>query len=442
MNEMPGSQDVRAAATSPEAADAPPRRSILRGVLKFLLAIAFLAGAYAGWRMMMASAIKPRPHAARETIEPVRVLPARLTTARPEWTLYGQAAATRRAVLAPPVSGRIVEVAPGLRAGAVVKKGQLLARIDDLPWRAAVREAEAALAQARAQLTETRARLALEKAAAANAREQLDIALRDLARAEALNKRGALPAAGLDKRRLTASQKRLAHAQRKANIAATEARAAQQEAAITRQKWMLERARKNLADTVLRAPFDGRVAESRAETGQQTGPADKLITLISSEPPEARLALSERRFGALKAAGEAIRGRDVRIIWDTSSGKLTLAGRVTRVTPDVAQGKGVIYLFARVSDPRKAQWLRPGAFIEARMAGPEVHDAALLPESAVYDASRVYAVVDGRLKALPVTLAGYARGKALVRGLKGGEMIVVNRLANPVEGRKTKVMAR
>ena len=442
MNKMPESGDMRAAMDAPQAHDAPPRRSLLRGLFKFLLAAAFLAAAFAGWRMMMASAIKPKPRAAKETVEPVRVQPAVLTTARPVWTLYGQAAAIRRAVLRLPVSGRIIETAPGLRAGATVKKGQLLVRIDDLAYRAAVKEAEAALAEARARLVETRARLALEKAAAANALEQLNIAKRDLARAETLHKRGALPASAVDKRRLAFSQKRLAHVQRKANIEATAARLLQQDAAITRQEWMLSRARQNLADTVLRAPFDGQVVSAAAETGQQAGPGDRLVTLVPATAPEIRLALSERQYGALRAAGEAIKGREIRIIWDTSSGKVTLGGHIVRVTPEVETARGVIYLYVRIDDGSKAAWLRPGVFVEARMAGPLIKNAALLPEAAVYDAEKVYAVADGRLKALPVKLSGYAHGKAVVKGLKGGENIVINRLANPVEGRKTKVFAQ
>jgi RND family efflux transporter MFP subunit len=294
--------------------------------------------------------------------------------------------------------------------------------------------------EARARLDEMRAQLELEEIAERNAREQLDIALRDLRRARTLNRRGTLSDAALDERRLAASQKRLAHAQRVSNVKALKARIAQQEATLKRLEWALKRARKNLGDTVLTAPFSGTASAVAFETGQQVGPADRLLTVVSSEPPEIRFALSERQYGALRSAGEKLEGRKVRVIWKTASGPLEIAATGRRVAPEVAAGKGVVHLYAVPDDPRKARWLKSGTFVEVKLPGPLERDAALLPEQAVYDGARVYAVVEGRLRALPVRLVGHAGDRAVVAGLGGGEKVVVNRMADPVEGRKAKVL--
>ncbi len=442
MNRMPGKDEVEKAPAAPEAPAAPRSRRLLSLFLRFFLAVALLAAGVAGWRWMMATAVRPGPRPARETAEPVRVLTVRLTSVRPLWTLYGQASAARRVALRMSVSGRVVETAAGLREGARVRKGQLLARVDDLAWRAAVEEAAAALAEAVAALRETRARLRLERLAVKNAREQLALAERDLSRAERLRRRGAMPDAAVDQRRLIAAQRRLALAQREANVEALAARAAQQQAAVTRREWTLKKARRNLADTVLLAPFDGRVAETHVEKGQQVSPSDRLVTLISDEPPEVRFALSERRYGALRAAGEKIVGRKVRIVWRTSGGRVRLDGEIVRVAAEIGEGRGAIRLFARPASGRRARWMPPGAFVEARMEGPLHPRAALLPEKAVYEGSRVYVLAAGRLRAVPVKLAGYARGMAVVEGLKGGERVVTSRLANPVSGRRAKVLGQ
>ncbi len=441
MNEMPEQPEMRtardhAAAEREDASSSSPLRLLAR----LLLAVLLIAGAIAGWRYMMATAPKHAPRPAKEAVEPVRVTTVKLQDVRPVWTLFGQVVPARSAQLRFPISGRVAWKAEGLKEGGRVKAGQVLARLDDLTQRAAVREAEAALDEARARLDEMRAQLELEEIAEKNAREQLDIALRDLQRARTLNRRGTLSDAALDERRLAASQKRLTHAQRVSNVKALKARIAQQEAALQRLEWALKRARKNLEDTVLTAPFSGTASAVAFETGQQVGPADRLLTVVSSEPPEIRFALSERQYGALRSAGEKLEGRRVRVIWRTTTGPLEIAATVRRVAPEVAAGKGVIHLYAVPDDPQKARWLKAGTFVEVRLPGPLERNAALLPEQAVYDGTRVHAVVDGRLKALPVRLAGHAGGRAVVTGLKGGERVIVNRIADPVEGRKAKVL--
>ncbi len=445
MNKMPEQGRMRPAAPEEQAqAQAPgetaPRRRVGLAVLKGLLALALLAVAFAGWRLMMATAPKHVPMPAREAAEPVRVATVKLVDVRPVWRLYGRAAAARSVVLRPAISGRVMEKMPGLREGAPVRKGDVLARLDDLMARAAVKEAEATRAEALARLKEARARLELETVARANAARQLEIALRDLERARKLSARGAISAAALDQKRLKATQARLALAQRKANIATAQARIAQLEAAAERARWALQRARRNLSDTIIRAPFSGHVADVSFEAGQQVGPADRLLRVVSDAPPEARFALSERRQGALLAAGERAVGRKVRIIWRTSRGEEHMPAVVTRVSPQVAPDKGTVTLHARPLDAAAARRLVPGAFIEVRMEGPLARSVALLPEAAMHDASRVYVVKDGRLAVRPVRLVGFIGDRAVVRGLKADERVVISRMAAPREGRKAKVL--
>ena len=433
------SNEGKAGATTGEAAGAA-RGGPWRALVQLLLAALVIAAAIAGWRYMKATAVKHAPRAAREAVEPVRVMSARLTEARPTWTLYGRAVATERVTLRFPLAGRVVEKAAGLDAGTRVSKGQVLARIDDLNYRAALKEAEAALAEGRARLKETEARLAQEKAAVENARAQLAIAERELARAVRLHKKGALPAAQVDKRRLSATQSRLALSTREANLKATAARLEQMRANVTRLEWAVKRARRNLADTTLRAPFGGVVAQAAFEKGQQVSPSEPLVTLVSGAPPEIRLALSERQFGALRQAGEKLAGRRLDVLWSTTAGMVKLAAEVTRVAPEVSEGKGVVHVYARLLDGDRARGLRPGSFVEVKMPGPLLAGVALLPEQAVYDAARVYVVSGGRLETRAVRLRGFSGEKAVVSGLKGGEMVVINRLAGEHAGKKARVL--
>ena len=446
MNRLPGKDELKAATrtAAPEAAEAlgttaPPRRRGM-AVLKGLVALLLLAAAVVGWRWMMSTAPTHKPRPPAEKAEPVHVTTVRLTSARPQWKVFGRAVARQRVTIRPATSGTVVAMADGLRDGARVEAGQELLRIDDAAARAALNEAEASLKEAEARKRELAAQLDLERTALKAAEEELRIAEADLERGERLFRTGNLSAQALDQRRQSVIQKRLAAAQRRANVAATEARLAQQEATIERLRWAREKARKTLADTVIVAPVSGRLADVAVERGQYVSSADRLFTIIADGPREISLALSERRYGALKRAGEPLEGRRITVRWSTATGEVAVPARIVRVVPAVAEGKGVVSLHAVIEDAEKAAWLPDGAFVEVRLPGPEARDVAVVPETAVYDNARVFIVQNGRLKPEDIQVVGHLPGHVIVRGLKGGETLVTTRIAEPVPGRKVRIL--
>ena len=450
MNRMPADDELRGAAAENKDVHAalaeghalpPSPRGAGWFLVRALVAVLLLAAAVLAWKWMMATAPHHAPRPAPEKSEPVRIAPVQLTSARPEWVLYGTAQAPRKVSLRMAVSGQVVETAPDLKAGLAVKKGQLLVRVDDLPYRATLKETEAQLAETRALKEELNAKLALEKTALANAREQLAIARREYDRAARLFKRGVVAQAEVDKRRTTLAAKELAVAQREANVKGLMAQMRKTEATTSRLEWARQRAQRNVADTVLRAPFSGVITEAQVNVGQHVSPSDRLITLVDEKGREVTLSLSERRYGALKAAGEKIIGRTVSVIWDTADGPVTMSGHVVRVTPAVASGKGSVTLHVRLKDAKKARWLPDGAFIAARMQGPLKDKVALLPEAAVHDAAKVFTVrADGRMHAVPVRIVGYVGNQVAVTGLKEGMRVIISRIAEPVEGRKVRIL--
>ncbi len=435
-----GKDDVQATQAQEPLLPHTPRGAgwfLLRGIVAVLL----LAAAIFAWKWMMATAPRHAPKPAPEKTEPVRITRVQLTRVRPEWVLYGTAQAPRKVTLRMAVSGKVVETATELKAGREVKKGQLLVRVDDLPYRATLKETEAQLAESRAQKEELNAKLALEKTALENAREQLAIARRDYQRAVHLFKQGVVSQAEVDRRRTSLAVKDLAVAQREANVKGLLAQIRKTEAAILRLEWARQRAQRNVTDTILRAPFSGMISEAQVEVGQQVSPSDRLITLVDEKGREVTLSLSERRYGALKAAGESIIGRKVSVLWDTEDGPVVMTGHIVRITPTIVSGKGSVTLHVRLDESEKARWLPDGAFVSARMQGPLKDKVALLPEAAVHDAAKVFVVRnDGRMHGTPVRIVGYVGQKVAVSGLKNGAQVIISRIAEPVEGRKVRIV--
>ena len=186
------------------------------------------------------------------------------------------------------IVGKIVEVS--VREGQLVKAGDLLFRVDPEPYSLQIAEADAAIATAQANVTAMSNASALTGADISAAREDIAFAQATLARQEALWRRGfttktdyeaaqhAVAQAREELRLAEADQReaqaRLAHGSAvpgvNPQIAAAQARRAEAELALRR--------------TEIRAPIDGRVAQSdRLQLGQQAVTSLPMLTIVADQ---------------------------------------------------------------------------------------------------------------------------------------------------------------
>ncbi len=377
-----------------------------------------------------------RPRHQPPVIEVRRV---RLEPWRQQMTFYGQIVTQERLDLRMSVSGRIVEVSGSLRAGGHVRKGELLVRLDDVDYRTALKEAEAGLAEVRAKIAETEGQIRLEEASLENARRQLDIAERDLARKRRLFEQGAASRKAVDDAALAEAQKRLAVLQKTSAIRMARARLAQYRAQAQRQEHVIERARKNLRDTELHAPFDGLVLSASAARGQYVTPSDRLATMVARNDLEVRFTISQDRYGDLLASGGSVVGLPVRIVWEAGRARREIRGHIDRLAPEVDENSGSVVAFATFDTDGAAEGLRIGSFVDVVLEGPELPAVARLPEGALHD-GRVYVVSDGRLTPRDVRPLAWENGTVVIgRGLKDGDVVMASHLPQAKPGMRVRV---
>lgn len=211
------------------------------------------------------------------------------------------------------VAGRIESIA--VHEGDLVQAGQELARLDRA-------ELEARRAQAAAQVEVVRAALAdLERgsrreeiaqaqAALTAAEERRGDAQRDLERTRRLYEGGAVSREALDKattardvaiaqRDQVAEQLRLVReGPSREKIEAARAQVAQAEAA-------LRGAEATLENTVLTAPFDGRVTVRHRQAGETVAPGAPVLTIMDPRDRWVRIYIKEDRLGAVKLGTRA-----------------------------------------------------------------------------------------------------------------------------------------
>ncbi|WP_298171316.1 HlyD family efflux transporter periplasmic adaptor subunit [Novosphingobium sp.] len=245
------------------------------------------------------------------------VLAATIVYGGYEWLFAGRYVETDNAYVAAEIAP-VTALAPGtvIRVAAVdtmqVKKGDVLIELDPADARIAVAEAEAAVAQAlrrvnqtvetgtalAAQVQATDADIRRKQALVGVASANLARARIDLARREALVSGGAVSGEELSSARnafaaaqgqLTVAEADLAQArasrgsaqgQSNANAALVGGTAPAGNPDVLAAKARLERAKLDLARTVIRAPVDGIVTQRAVQVGQRVAGGTVLMTVV------------------------------------------------------------------------------------------------------------------------------------------------------------------
>lgn len=372
---------------------------------------------------------------ARELVWPVKTVTASFADFQPSIRLYGQTIAGRRVDLRSLVGGEVVDTGANLREGGVIKKGEVLLRVDPFQYEGALDEAKAKLAEARARYREIEATIENEQDALARSKEQLVISKRDLQRAVPLAKRGTVSKKVADDRRLVVSEREQSVELRSNNLSIQQARADQQRAIISQLDWGVRRATRNLEDTVLNAPFDAYVTSVSAEVGRIVSANDQVATLLDANWVDVRFSLSDRQYGRIVSNKRGLEGIAVDVLWHVGDTPVRYRARIQRVAAEIAAEKGGVDIYAQLDDPNTPVSIRAGAFVEVRVPDRAYKNVARLPQTALYRGERVYVIENGRLVGRKVDLVGAAGEQILVRGnLAEGDRVVTTRLSNISDG--------
>jgi len=199
----------------------------------------------------------------------------------------------------------------------------------------------------------------------------------------------------------------------------------------------LDAAEARLAETVVRAPFAGRVGLRRISLGSLVNPSIVITTLDDTDPVKVDFDVAETSLGLLETGLPIEAGSAA---WPDTLFRGFVASIDTRVDP-VSRTVTV-----RAEIPNPGDLLRPGMFLTVRVLRREV-TALLVPEQALIpEQSRQYVLVvdgDGTVEKREVR-AGRRRPGAveIVSGLAAGEVVVVEGTQKARDGDTVEIQGR
>jgi multidrug efflux pump subunit AcrA (membrane-fusion protein) len=305
-------------------------------------------------------------------------------------------------------------LSPNLVDGGAVAADEVLVRIDPVSAEATRDLAAADLAEAEAERREALVAVDLARDDLAAAEAQAALQAQALTRQRDLQARGVGSPAAVEAAELALSSSGQAVLSRRSALAAAEAAAERAGTAVTRARIALDQADRALADTVLRAPFAGVLAGVSVIPGRLLTPNERIGDLIDPQALEVVFRLSAAELARL---GEAAA---VRVIAPAGG---EVAGRVSRLAAAVGEGQTGRDVFAALDTPGG---LRPGDFVEVRVAEPTLPAVVVLPATAVGSDGMVLALGDGdRLEAVAVTLLRRQGNLVLLApdGIAGREVV-------------------
>ncbi len=199
----------------------------------------------------------------------------------------------------------------------------------------------------------------------------------------------------------------------------SQAQAEQIEATFKANQARVAAARARLADTVVRAPFSGRVGLRRVSVGSLVSPGTAITTLDDMSVIKLDFTIPEAQVAAVKT------GLQIAAQSPAYPGA-TFAGRVASVDSRVDPQTRSVTVRALV--PNVDGRLKPGMFLNVRMSrgtadGLVVPEEALLPEQGnVF----VFVVKDGRVSKRAIKTGQRRVGDVqVIDGLVAGELVVV-----------------
>ncbi|WP_407315186.1 efflux RND transporter periplasmic adaptor subunit [Pseudomonas sp. nanlin1] len=340
-----------------------------------------LAGAFFWWRPAPST-----PNAVRQSLPvPVRVVQVAQQDVIRTLSGIGSVLSLHSVTIRPQLDGQLIRI--WVREGQQVKKGEMLASIDD-------RSIQASLEQARAQLAQSQA--------------QLQSAGYDLKRYKLLSTDNGVS-------RQTLDQQQALYDQLKASVLGNQA--------------AINAAQVQLSYTQIRSPVAGRVGIRSVDEGNFLRVSDTqgLFSVTQVDPIGIEFSLPQQALPTLQALLDSAAPAVVRayVNGDQDTGQLVGEGHLTLIDNQISATTGTLRAKAVFNNPSQALW--PGQLVSVTLQVATERQALVVPLQVVQsgiDGHYVYRVVDNRVESVPVNIVYQDSHLNIISGVSAGDQLV------------------
>ncbi len=332
-----------------------------------------------------------------------------------------------------------------VQRGAHVKKGELLAVLENRDLEAASMDNRGSYDQALATYqTTTKAQVPEDYQKAESdfnqAKANLEVAQKVYDNRQTLFKEGAIPGRDLDTARANQVQAKAAYDMAEQHLASM--KSVSHEAALKAAKGQLDSAegkymgaKAQLDYSEIRSPINGVVTDRPLYAGETAAAGAPLLTVMDTSALLAKLHLPQAQAQRLKvgaAAQVTVAGVDEPV-----------TGKVTLISPALDPGSTTLEVWVRIENGKGA--LKAGTPAKVSITGNTVNEALVVPAASVStstEGKKSVLVIDAGVAHQRVVDTGIEDGGLvqILSGLKPGEQVVTTGSYGMDDGTKVKVV--
>ena len=409
----------------------------------------------------MISSQKKAPAKEGDTIEsktyvgiPIELHPVRATV-----KVYGTVQSAATIEVSAETTGRIISKRKDMKQGTVVKKGDLLIKINPADYKIALTKAEAEIERLEAQIEKQKVDIGNARPLLYAAIKQYKLEEAKLERNETLKKRQIISTQDYDEIqkavvKLKSSLLNAEGAMKNTMFGLNSLKAQLKSAEVAKDE-----AKLNLKRCNILSPISGRLINITANYGEYVTVGTALFSVVDDSVLEIPVSLSMEEVGMIL---DFTPGKDVdyghwfkfdnneKIIveWSDSSGSVKWNGRIISIEKFDKETRTITVL-VKPTGPIKTHAdsfpLVTGLFCKVIFTGKEIKDALKVPLNAVQINGCIY-VVDkktGLSKEYPANIIRYDNYQAIIssKGLKNGDYLITQPLPHGLlEGTKVKIV--
>ena len=378
----------------------------------------------------------------KERVFAVNVETLNKQIASPKILSYGEIYSKRMLEIRPLVSGRLDYVSEKFVEGGYVKSGDILFRLNQKDYLNELEIAEIDLEDTKAQLSEAISKLDYANLEFEVSESQLNLRKNALDRQTQLAESGLITSSQLENTQLAYSSSKQQFLNKQNLVKSSKNAIDKLKIQLKRRSISIDKAKRNLDETEIKAPFDGIIASVNILPGSVINKNEKLGTLLDPNSLEVMFNLSANEFARVIDKDGKLLNLDITAYLKLSNNNIPFSGKIERINPEIINIGSGRKLFASINLGEN-KTLRPGDFVVLEINEPSLKNITVLPSSAVTIDGKIFILEeDNRLKEIEVTILRRQGNEVIVSGAPTDKEYVMQRSPQLGNGLKIKPLRK
>ena len=184
-------------------------------------------------------------------------------------------------------------------------------------------------------------------------------------------------------------------------------------------------AKRNLKNTVYKAPFSGKLDNSLIEVGAEVAPGLILGKLLNTSDLNVKFFVGENVYTYLNN----ILGKDAQVIWQKSNFKKNYLAKIFYIDSAINKERAGLNIKAKLEEISENDPIKPGVFVEVIIQGLTIQNSFLVDENSIYEDTFIYVLEGNKAVRNKINIEGFVEDKVIITGKKlNNKKIILTRI--------------